>query len=74
MKQVYSSWVAEIGYDPETQELTYITQKGVRVVHRGVPLDVAAKVGAIGEETPPSIGEALHAFVRGAFDHSIEKL
>jgi hypothetical protein len=69
MKPVYSSWISQIGYDPETQTLMYQTQNGVTVVHPGVPLDVAQKVGAIGDQTPPSIGEAIHLFVRGQYGH-----
>ena len=67
MKPVYSSWISQIGYDVETQTLMYQTQNGVTVVHPGVPLDVAQKVGAIGDQTPPSIGEAIHRFVRGQY-------
>lgn len=70
MKQVYSSWVAEIGYDAETETLVYKTRGGTTIIHPDVPLDIAEKVGAIGEHTPPSIGEALHEFVRGRFPRS----
>jgi hypothetical protein len=66
MRQVFSDWVSEIGYDPETQELHVGYKRGKRrsAVYRGVPEDVAARV-----MSSPSIGEALHAEVRGQFEH-----
>lgn len=66
MRQVFSSWVTDIGYDPETQELHVNYAKGRRksAVYHGVPEDVAARVMAA-----PSIGEALHAEIRGSYDH-----
>jgi hypothetical protein len=64
MKGVYSNWVAEIGYDEETRELVYVTKKGDRIVHSDVDPETARKVGALGSETPPSIGEALHQWLR----------
>jgi len=73
MKEVYSSWIAQIGYDADTRELHYVTQKGVRIVHTDVPPEEAARVGAFGGVTPPSIGEALHAHVRGRYAHRAEK-
>ena len=62
MRPVYSSWIAEAGYDAETQQFVVMTAKGVRIVHDGVPAEVAASV-----LSAPSIGEALHAEVRGQY-------
>lgn len=65
MKSVYSSWVSEIGFDVDAQQLVVTTQKGVRLVYDGVPADVAERV-----LKAPSIGEALHAEVRGKYGHA----
>jgi hypothetical protein len=59
--------VDEIGYDPDTEELHVKYSRGT-VIYEGVPLAVAAAVGAVGQ-SPPSIGEALHAHVRGKYGH-----
>jgi hypothetical protein len=68
MRSVYSSHVDEIGYDPETEELHVKYSSGRTAVYEGVPLTVAAAVGAVGQ-SPPSIGEALHAHVRNQYNH-----
>jgi hypothetical protein len=56
MRSVYSSWVSEIGYDPETKELVTVTQTGVRLIHAPVEAAAAARI-----LSAPSIGAALHA-------------
>jgi hypothetical protein len=56
--------VDEIGYDPDTEELHVKYPSGRTAVYEGVPLTVAATV-----QSSPSIGEALHAHVRGKYGH-----
>jgi hypothetical protein len=68
MRSVYSSHVDEIGYDPDTEELHVKYDTGKTAVYEGVPSAVAVAVGAVGP-SPPSIGEALHAHVRGKYQH-----
>jgi hypothetical protein len=68
MRSVYSSHIDEIGYDHDTEELHVKYSSGKTTVYDGVPLAVAAAVGAVGQ-SPPSIGEALHAHVRGKYGH-----
>jgi hypothetical protein len=64
MRSVYSSHVDEIGYDPDTEELHVKYSSGRTTVYDGVPLTVAATV-----QSSASIGEALHAHVRGKYGH-----
>lgn len=64
MRQVYSSHVAEAGFDGESGELHVVWSSGRRSVYAGVTAAEADQV-----LTAPSIGEALHAMVRGRKDH-----
>lgn len=70
MTKTQSSHVWEVGYDPDKLELhvTYIPSvaypAGKRVVYHNVDLETAKQV-----MTAPSIGQALHQFVRGRFTH-----
>jgi hypothetical protein len=66
MRPVYSSHVDEIGHDPDTEELHVKYFSGRTAVYEGVPLTVAAMVlsGSVA-----SIGKALHAHVRGKYEH-----
>jgi hypothetical protein len=68
MKSVYSSFISEIGYDPETQELHVTYQRGGGSVYAGVPPEDALKI-----TDAPSIGEALHNYVRGRYEHRSTK-
>ena len=65
MKPVYSSHIDEIGYDAEAREfhVKYSSSRTV-VVYDGVPPEVAAVVMA-----SPSIGEAIHANIRGKYSY-----
>lgn len=67
MKKVFSSHINEIGYEPATQSLTVIFKNGKTATYTGVPPDVASNV-----VDAPSVGSALHQFVRGKYDHSYE--
>jgi hypothetical protein len=62
LRRVYSSHVERIGYDAETQELHVVWSRGNGTVFAGVPADVSQRV-----LSAPSIGEALHAEVRGQY-------
>jgi hypothetical protein len=62
LKSVYSSHVAEIGYDGDAQALHVVFKTGKHAVYRGVPADVAERV-----LSAPSIGEALNESVRGVY-------
>lgn len=65
MRSVFSSHVDRIGYDMETAELHVSFAGGRTAVYADVPPDVAGAVLA-----SPSIGQALHAMVRGRYRHS----
>lgn len=64
MKQVFSSNVAEIGYDEETQNLHVKFNTGALYVYFGVPVNVARSV-----MNAPSVGEALTAQVKGVYEY-----
>jgi hypothetical protein len=59
MRAVFSSHVAEIGYDPEKSELHVKYQTGKTHVYERVPPETASIV-----MSAPSIGKALHAEVK----------
>ena len=62
MKPVFSSHIASIGYGDGELHVTY--KNGKTSIYSGVPTDVAN--GVLGA---PSIGTAIHATVRGKYDH-----
>ena len=64
LRPVYSSHIAGIGYDAELGVLRVEYRDGGRYEYEGVPADVAD--GVMGA---PSIGEAMHASVRGRYRH-----
>lgn len=64
MKSVFSSHVSTIGYDPESRELHVQYRDGKRAAYVDVPPETAHNV-----MNAPSIGNALHAHVRGKFTH-----
>lgn len=64
MRHVYSSHVASIGYDPDSSELHVTYQNGKTSVYESVPPGKADQV-----MSAPSIGEALHRFIRGQHEH-----
>ena len=64
MRQVFSSHIDSVGYDPDTSELHVRYQNGKTSVHEQVPPETANNVlGAV------SIGQAIHEHVRGKFPH-----
>ena len=69
MRRVFSSHINEVGYDPDSSELHVTFQgsegnPGKTAVYVGVPPDVARMV-----VEAPSVGTALHQFVRGKYGH-----
>lgn len=63
LKPVFSSHIAAIGYEDGMLVVQYKTG---RVAHySGVPPDVAERV-----LSAPSVGEAMHAEIRGKYDHT----
>lgn len=62
MRDVYSSHVMSIGYNPGDKTLHVVYKSGKHAVYRDVPEDVADSV-----LTAPSIGKALRESVRGVF-------
>lgn len=64
MRQVYSSHIVEIGYDPITQSLHVSYANGTIGYYADVPSDIAMNVVS---NNVPSFGEALHTHIRGRF-------
>lgn len=65
MKQVWSSHIETIGYEPETKELHVVWDTGKTSVYHDVQPDVANDV-----MSAPSIGKALHKWVKDKHEHS----
>lgn len=65
MKNVFSSHVDSVGYDPETEELHVKYSKGQYCIYQEVPPDIAQDV-----LSSPSIGKAIHALIKkGGFEY-----
>lgn len=72
MKTVFSSTVARLGYDPTSKELHVEFRgkngkAGKTAVYIDVPSDVAALV-----VDAPSVGTALHQFIKGKYAHGYQ--
>ena len=69
MTPVQSSHVWHIGHDPETETLFVRFKPSVKhpagrlVQYLGVDADTAQRV-----TTAPSVGQALHSFIKGVFE------
>ena len=63
-KDVYSSNVSTVGYDPETLELTITWTKGKRSIYSGVPAELADQL-----VTAPSVGSMLNTEVKPYYAH-----
>lgn len=73
MKRVFSSHIDAVGYDPESGELHVQFQgrksgAGKIAVYSDVPPDVGNMV-----VNSPSVGSALHDFVRGKYAHGYKQ-
>lgn len=64
MRRVFSSHVAEIGYDSDNQELHVTWNTGRVSVYTGVPEKLANET-----MNAPSIGSALTDNIKGNFKH-----
>ena len=62
MRPVFSSHITHIGYGDGELHVAY--KNGKKSIYDGVPADVAN--GVLGA---PSIGTAIHATVRGKYEH-----
>lgn len=63
LRQIFSTHISAIGYDPDTKELhVKFKSNGKTAVYSDVPSDVARMV-----TDAPSVGTALQQFVKGKF-------
>lgn len=65
MKQVYSSHIEAIGYDPDTAELHVQFKAGKKAAYADVPADIAQQV-----MNATSIGSALNLLVKNVYEFS----
>ena len=63
-KNVYSSNVSEVGYDPETKELFITWTRGKRSVYSGVPEELAEQL-----VNAPSVGSMINTEIKGYYSH-----
>jgi hypothetical protein len=63
-QQVYSSHVAEIGWNDETNELVVTWQSGKVSAYAGVGEELARQIA-----NAPSVGVALNSQVKGVYGH-----
>lgn len=63
-KEVYSSNVSTVGYDPDTKELIITWTKGKRSIYSGVPEELAEQLA-----NASSVGSMLNAEVKPYFPH-----
>ena len=63
-RDVYSSNVQQVGYDPETQELSITWSKGKRSIYSGVPEELAEQLA-----NAPSVGSMLNEEIKPYFGH-----
>lgn len=64
-RSFFSSHVQHVLYDDVKKELAVTYKNGTTSVHGDVPSHVADKI-----MTAESVGTALHAHVRGKYEHS----
>lgn len=64
-KPVYSTMVAEVGYDEEAQELIVTwARSGKRSAYRGVPEELAAQLA-----NAPSVGQMINSEIKPYYAH-----
>ena len=63
-KNVYSSNVQEVGYDPETKELYITWTRGKQSIYSGVPEELAVDLS-----NAPSVGSMLNSEVKPFYAH-----
>ena len=64
VKDVYSSNVSTVGYDPETLDLTITWTNGKRSIYSGVPAELADQLAVAS-----SVGSMLNAEVKPYYAH-----
>lgn len=62
MKQVNSSMISEVGYDPNTKDLEIVFKSGKKYVYSGVDLCVYEEL-----IKASSVGQYFHSFIRGQY-------
>ncbi len=63
-KDVYSSNVSKVGYDPETKELVITWSRGKRSIYSEVPEELAWQL-----VNAPSVGSMLNSDVKPYYRH-----
>ena len=63
-KSVYSSMVSEVGYDPETKELSITWTRGKRSIYSGVPEELAVDLS-----NAASVGTMLNQEIKNFYPH-----
>lgn len=63
-KDVYSSNVSTVGYDPETKELIITWTRGKRSIYSGVPEELAEQLATAG-----SVGSMLNSEIKPYYAH-----
>ena len=63
-KDVYSSNVSKVGYDPESKELSVTWSKGKRSIYSNVPEELAEQLA-----NAPSVGSMVRTEIIPYFGH-----
>ena len=63
-RDVYSSNVSKVGYDPDTKELFVTWSKGKRSIYSNVPEELAAQLA-----NAPSVGSMLNSEIKPYYAH-----
>ena len=63
-RDVFSSNVSTVGYDPETKDLTITWTKGKRSIYSNVPEELAEQLA-----NAPSVGSMLNSEIKPYYSH-----
>ena len=63
-RDVFSSNVSTVGYDPETKDLTITWTKGKRSIYSNVPEELAEQLA-----NAPSVGSMLNSEIKLYYSH-----
>ena len=63
-RDVFSSNVSTVGYDPETKELSVTWSKGKRSIYSNVPEELAEQLA-----NAPSVGSMLNSEIKPYYSH-----
>jgi hypothetical protein len=64
LRDVYSSMVAQIGYDSDKQELIVVWKGGKRSIYEGVSEDTAESLA-----NAPSVGQMMNMEIKPNYSH-----